>query len=553
MRSPLQAMLWELWRTSCGELLVRLVATTGMILLLCSLPFAKALTQAENEVVCGVVVMILTAGSLTSSMWWMQFDRDHSGFSFRLGFVRPVTTIKLVVLPMVYTAAASVLSFALPAALFGRLHGVPMPSWSPTPVVACVVFCLMAVTWSPATIFARVVSASVLLIAMAATLLAYHRAYAGSDPILMAIGKPEFYEFSWYGDAGILFVSMLAVAITVVSVGRQRHGDHLRKRQIARTIPRNVTTIGVPQLPFKSRYAAQCWYEARQCGTKVVLFALVAPVVLFAFLLVGARTNPTSAAAPSIWLGAIALCPILYQIVGADGALGLSQRQGAVKLSTFAGTLPMTEGELIACKLLVIAACSFFGTLLMMAAAFVHALVRGDWHAWSSIGDVVSRVAGDITPFWWAAVVSSGLLLYLSTCSILLALGLWIPQHPRILLGLAAFFYLHFGIAVWDMRHNWRLQPMWSAYGYLLAAVIIAGCLVAIKRAVSARNVGKGLLLGALALWCVYAGSTIALYAKMSLPVQIPNAVLVLGVALLIVPLATTAFAPLAYASHRHR
>jgi hypothetical protein len=45
----------------------------------------------------------------------------------------------------------------------------------------------------------------------------------------------------------------------------------------------------------------------------------------------------------------------------------------------------------------------------------------------------------------------------------------------------------------------------------------------------------------------------VALYGKVAEWVTIPAAGLALGIATLLVPLATTAIAPLALASHRHR
>jgi hypothetical protein len=50
----------------------------------------------------------------------------------------------------------------------------------------------------------------------------------------------------------------------------------------------------------------------------------------------------------------------------------------------------------------------------------------------------------------------------------------------------------------------------------------------------------------------VYVASTLAVVVRVWPQVTVPNAAVVLGAALLLTPLAETALAPLALASHRH-
>ena len=122
-----------------AELLLRLALTLGMVAIVSSTPFATQLSEPEMRVVSGVFFLLLVTTSLSSSVWWLQLDRLQSAFCFRLGFVRPVSTARLVAVPMVYSMLASVASYVLPAWLFGILRKVPMPIWGPTPYIACAV------------------------------------------------------------------------------------------------------------------------------------------------------------------------------------------------------------------------------------------------------------------------------------------------------------------------------------------------------------------------------------------------------------------------------
>jgi cell division protein FtsW (lipid II flippase) len=81
---------------------------------------------------------------------------------------------------------------------------------------------------------------------------------------------------------------------------------------------------------------------------------------------------------------------------------------------------------------------------------------------------------------------------------------------------------------------------------------IIAGCVFALRKALRAGFLGQRLFGGVCFLWLVYVSSTVALYLKASPAIAIPLPAVALGISLLLVPLVTTAIAPLALASHRH-
>jgi cell division protein FtsW (lipid II flippase) len=103
----------------------------------------------------------------------------------------------------------------------------------------------------------------------------------------------------------------------------------------------------------------------------------------------------------------------------------------------------------------------------------------------------------------------------------------------------------------WDAKHDWAYRHLWAAYGYFLSVVIVVVCILAMRKALTAGYLGKRLFGYAFCLWVVYVSSVVALYMKAP-AVTIPLPFIALGVSSLLVPLASTAAAPLALASFRH-
>ena len=79
-----------------------------------------------------------------------------------------------------------------------------MPVVGPTPVIACGVACLTAAAWSPTTIFGKVIGLAGLAIGMVVSLLVFHTQSGNLDPILMAIGRAEYFDFGWQQYAAFL-------------------------------------------------------------------------------------------------------------------------------------------------------------------------------------------------------------------------------------------------------------------------------------------------------------------------------------------------------------
>jgi uncharacterized membrane protein len=125
MKTPQRAILWELWRTGRSDLMIRVFSLSLLVLLFAIVISTSRLKGSVLEPVAGMTVLFLMICAAFSSLWMQELDTQQSGFSLRLGFTRPVATAWLVLLPMLYGVATSVVCYVIPASLFyvGVAHG----------------------------------------------------------------------------------------------------------------------------------------------------------------------------------------------------------------------------------------------------------------------------------------------------------------------------------------------------------------------------------------------------------------------------------------------
>ncbi len=555
MKSPHRAICWELWRTTRRELSMRLCGASAYALLLSRVGPSNG-NPAESQVVSGILVLMLTSIALASPAWILQFDRTQVGFGFRSNFIRPVSTGTLVAIPMLYTMISSAACYVIPALLFRGQTGVAVPIIGPSVIILCATTCFVAAGWSPATITGRAVAVVTLAAALLIVIVAGRQDH--STPWLMAIGSPTQFNFRWYQYVGLSIVAALAYLTALLSVKQQRRGDHWMPDSWSQAMPFSAATLKQPSAtnaprPFSRPAAAQYWYEFQRFGIRTLLISLLAPLAVVIAIVVAAHTS-TRTSTSAVWALVLVICPVVYQVIGIDGAVGLKQKQRVMFLPLFDATRPMSSVQLIEIKLVMIAACSVVGWLFMVLAWAIHAIVSGDIGSWDSSGEAAWGLLRE-APIWvWGIVLSGALVLIISNSSLLLAGWLWMPFHPKICFGLSVFGALHVLLVVWDADHGWVLLPLWRIYGYLLPLTIIIGCAIALYKAYHAGVLRSRLFGLALAAWLVYLAALAAAYTTFDPQLTVVPAAqaFTIAVAWLLVPLAAVAVAPLALDRLRH-
>ena len=557
MQTPQQAILWELWRTSRWEMLGRLCAAIGLILLV---QFAEGgkpsaaqgldVANPQSAVIRVIVLLVFMGASLTSSSWIHQIDNRQMGFSMRLGFTRPVSTRHLVLIPLLYNIAVAELVFLVPASVFQWTTGMALPIAGPVTFIAFGVVCATAATWAPTTTLGKVLGCSLLFLVVTGVPMAYHELSDSREPVLIAMSRPGFFDLTWVHRSFLAVVGGVALGATLVAVDRQRHGESglidFRWTPPKLWLPRWDWQMTGPT-------SAQIWFEFHRFGQKIVLAGAGVALVAFLAITIGRLFRPDLDQAVSTWLILLSLTPLMYQVIGANQALGIRMRQGAYALSPFDAARPMRSDWLIALKLLVIAATSLTGWLLLATGALLQTAMFGEWAAWGRLADAITEVVGEVPLYWWILGSLNILFAYICSCSVLLAMGLWFPLYANRFVWLMVAGYGMVVLALWDAKNGWRLQPFWVALGWLTAAVIVAGSMYLIARAVSSNALGKRYLGVAAGLWGGYVVSVALMYRQVANYVDVPTVLLVLGAAALLIPLATTAAAPLALSSNRHR
>lgn len=581
LRTPWQAMLWELWRVSRYEMLLRFGGLIAFMFAISML--TPSFDEPQSQVLRGILLFLIMLSCLFSSTWTGALENQHVGFSFRLGFTRPVSTRQLVLIPVAYSVVTAGLGYVI-TALFVRVAlGQALPLVGPAVTIGCSVCVFICVAWSSTAPLFKIVGLFVAAIAISSALAVRHHLRADAEPVLLAIGKPNYFDLKWYEFLLLLVVAGLATRVTVASVARQRCGDIRRwksnvsldaaHRKIVRRVHRQSALK-----TFPSSIVAQCWFEVRRTRHMAV-FACACTAIVLTFVSLVPLGNATwgGAHSPRIWLGALAFSPFLYQLLGTDGVVGLRVKQGVSQLSAFEAMRPLRCDQMIAVKLLVVAAWSLFGMLLMGLAAAVQTTIVGGWHHWSEMNQSLiaiakSIVAGDLTMadgpsqdgsstlkslsvVWWPVGVSFIALLHISSTSMMLAFLLWSAKYPKLLAGLIVFFIGHMCLGAWDAAHGLQWKGLWIAYGYLVPLAAIALSVWAVVAAIWGGYFRSYYLAIVFVLWGIYVATTLALLIEV-LSVEVivsahPFAWLVV-IAGGMMPVAATASAPLALAAHRH-
>lgn len=146
MQTPVQAMVWELVRTRRVEILLR-VGAMCCFMIMTNLA-ARDLGDFQDQVVRGVAVTMLMISAPFSQAWLGELDSNSKGFCFRLGFVRPVSTLQLVLVPLLFSVLSSMACYLIPTVLASYLWNAPMPMLGPALLIGFVVQLSVAVVWS---------------------------------------------------------------------------------------------------------------------------------------------------------------------------------------------------------------------------------------------------------------------------------------------------------------------------------------------------------------------------------------------------------------------
>ena len=355
-----KAILWEIYRTNRAAVLTSQIGQLFFVVVFFVMItfIGRSHDSTEAPVLSGMFVMMSMAGSAFSQFSKNTFDNSLGAFTYRQQFTKPVSTVSLVLLPMLAILVTTPIIYLVTASFFNLLIGANVPLIKPAAIVFAGSSCLLAAAWAPSTNAGRAWSLGgcLLLFSIVSVMFHFRREY--DVPMLMVLGSHEYFEFQWWHWMVLVLTPILSIAGTVVAVSRQRRGETWGFAALARSRDRRKP---LSYFHFSSRLRAQLWYEMRRFGSRIVLMSLVLPLLPLIVITFVSYLDPNWDKASTLWIAFILFSPIAYQIAGIDGATGFLKEGDTWRFSAFDATRSMKNDDLVFLKVSVTTIGSLIG------------------------------------------------------------------------------------------------------------------------------------------------------------------------------------------------
>jgi hypothetical protein len=365
MRSAIVAMLWENWRLTRVEVAQRLAL--GIVAASAALVWLDAGPTAAFWILITLhgMFFLLSILKLNGGRF---MDGYKPGFPFYLLYTRPVPTAVFVSVVMGYEAVSCIALYVVSASLVGFAFGQPLPLLSVVAWILAFHLCYACVQWSTQN---RVVQ--------------WVGSIAFSLPLFFLlkyrVASPLQVEFSLIEHAVMVSMCVVAFALTVAGVARQRRGDAVA------TVPRAAGSGGYPDwlvnlfrfpCPTSSATKAQVWFELKSSGLPVLVIGLgVAILIMLLFAISTAFGQVRLVAVPVVMLAV----PIVLFGLGSN-AFGIRRKQGRTYASAFELTQPRGTAQLASLKVFVRAICVLVALMAISASLWASNSMVGAWGEW---------------------------------------------------------------------------------------------------------------------------------------------------------------------------
>jgi hypothetical protein len=365
LRSPIVAMLWEQWR------LTRVEAAQRLVWGVAAASAATILFRASATVAFGILFM-------TNAMIWFSIaklnggrfmDGYKPGFPLYLLYTRPIPTVVIVGVAMVYDAVSSIALYLVSAAIVGFALNQPIPLFSATLLLLVSHVWYACVQWSTPSRTVQWVG-SILF----------------SLPIFYLIqnrtGSMLQLEFSLLENALMILSCVVAFGLTVAGVARQRRGDAAaaapRVAGPSGAYPVWLVTLFRFQCPTSSAMRAQVWYELRSSGLPVLMIGAGVAILISLLYTIAISFAPARHAAVVVTF--FSLLIVLLALGG--NAFGIRRKQGRTYASAFEATQPYGTAQLVGIKVLVRTACVLVALLAIAVSVWTSSSLVEAWGGW---------------------------------------------------------------------------------------------------------------------------------------------------------------------------
>ena len=538
MQSHAWAIGWSIWAKNRGLFLAMAVY------LLVSSIAVRMLPVRENPVVArlwvmpavGLLTMLVVAFTMPETGPMSKLR--HEGFPARL-FTLPVRTAALVGWSMLCGIATVVLTWFALVWLVMQPCGIDLPLLLPALALATTLAFFQAIAWAP---FGHMLIRAPVVIVLAPAMvvaLTWAVEIRGFRPVLYWVVLPCYLA--------------AAYAVAVAGVARERRGDLNAK--LTRVLDWLMDRVRGRGRPFGSADRAQLWFEWR--GSGYVYPCFVALLLLTTLIVAAYLGRPDVAAAGSILGLIVFFMGFLSAMIGGGFAKTHFQAR-ETELSPFTLARPMSSGGLVAAKLKTAALSGLAGWVLV-------ALVVPPFFALMGYAGPLATLWGQLLPdrslLELLVIVPLGVAALLVLTWKGLVGGLTVGLTGRLWIGVVNFIVVYVAVGGAMLLVRWLQMHPETHRPFLLALPWLLGLAVTIKgfaacwtlRAAARRgHISTRTLRGGLAFWLATAIGLFVLLWTL-LPVENRSVALVLSGAILSLPLARLAAAPLALDLQRHR
>jgi hypothetical protein len=384
MRSPIAAMLWELWRVTRVEAAWKLALGVAVALIpaIWSAVFAPSESAAWDEDSASFASILLYLPHLVGWLSLAGLNGGRPGFPLYLHFTRPISTAAMVGLPTAYLTALSFAIYLVSAFLLRATSGYPFSVLPAAAWIVAVTSVLRAIGWSTRSTVVLTLGSLVALFAVGGV--------AGSR--LDAFPNDVDYPLTDY--AAIALIGLVCFGVTVATVSRQRRGD--AQADSTRTPGSGwrgwlIDRFRFP-CPTTSATRAQVWLDLKSDGLPLLTIGVALAI---AILLLSAVGNPIDAIfadeirehlscsnADCFYARAwpVFFTPLsLLMVLGlARNAFGIRQRQGRAYMSVFEGSQAHSTAQLALLKVLVKSVCVLAAIIAIGVSVWLSVPLLGD-------------------------------------------------------------------------------------------------------------------------------------------------------------------------------
>lgn len=476
----LRSQLWELWRLTRLELLLRLLTPLAYLCLSIYLPVLE-----------GIVYFGIVLTSVTSQLWLQSFDqRQRGGFPFILSFTQPVPTRWLVGVPMAWLLVSNCLIYLGLVWVAQLILPTSYPGWVVLPFLLTVSACLAMATWSTTRFGERAVvtiaMAFVLAFCLRPRLVMMDPLEAGPNTLRHVM------DFRLLENGILTVVTGIAVGVTIFFVRNQRCGEyHSQVGARASRVCQSRET-GERRHPFSSRVRAQIWFEWRRVRVRAAaaVFTGLASMGFFTWLLGDDREGEAFGALSSIYLYAMLALILLVT----EGVLGMKYRAKVLRLSVYEATQPISVGSGMVLKLGVTAGVALVGSVVLLFGAVCCAAVMISIDDMGRVLTTAQALLRTETHFgieYGFVALAAYLLACLTAIHLAMGVGYcapWLERHRvAFVFGLLFLLFPMFVLAS-ETLVMWNFRFLYDSYlltwGILLIAATVYGLRAVLKEAI---------------------------------------------------------------------